>query len=664
MKSIYCAFIAINLTLVSTAVNAEDAAVVAAKFGALPMIEGLSVSPDGNMIAFLTPHLDDGKTLVVVDLAKGARPAPVLTSTRDNGDLYNCGWASNTRLVCSAYYIASNTISLIGFNRLFAVNADGSKVVQVSARTNGDQLGLMQDGGRVVDWTVPNSPGSILMTRQFVPEMETGRLTAQRGEGLGVEAVDTLTLKRRTVEPPKASATHYVSDGKGNVRLMGIAGQSGTGLMTGNFKYMFRTKDSREWRPLSNGTSDNESGGFDPVAVDAKSDVAFGYVNDSEGFGQLVSVSLDGTGKREVLLAKPGIDVDSLLTFGRGNRIVGASYATDKRSFDFFDAELKSLRRALSKALPGSPDIAFLDASADESKVVVLATRDTNPGQTYLYDKANRKLAEILPLRPQLQGVPLAEMKPITFPAADGTMIPAYLTIPAESSGKGLPAIVMPHGGPSSRDEWGFDWLVQFFAARGFAVIQPNYRGSSGYGSNWYQHNGFKSWRRAIGDVNDSGRWMLAQGIAAPGKLAIVGWSYGGYAALQSQVLDPGLFKAAISIAPVTDLDKLREESRGFTNSALVDQFIGTGPHIAEGSPARHAELFKAPVLLFHGDLDQNVGVGESRLMRKRLAEAGKSVEYVEFKGLDHQLVSAAARTRLLADSDAFLRKALGLPAK
>lgn len=232
------------------------------------------------------------------------------------------------------------------------------------------------------------------------------------------------------------------------------------------------------------------------------------------------------------------------------------------------------------------------------------------------------------------------------------------------SDGKNLPAIVLPHGGPGARDEWGFDWLSQFYAARGFAVLQPNFRGSAGYGDAWFQKNGFQSWRTAVGDVNDAGKWLQREGIAAPGKLAIVGWSYGGYAALQSAVLDPDLFKAIVAIAPVTDLDELRDEAKYFTNFKQVDAFIGKGPHVKEGSPARNAERIKAPVLLFHGDKDLNVGVAESRLMASRLKAAGKQVDYVEFDGLDHQLADDAARTRMLHGSDAFLRQALGLPAQ
>ena len=250
---------------------------------------------------------------------------------------------------------------------------------------------------------------------------------------------------------------------------------------------------------------------------------------------------------------------------------------------------------------------------------------------------------------------------PVTYRAADGTQIPAYLTLPPGGAQRGLPAIVMPHGGPSARDEWGFDWLAQYFANRGYAVLQPNFRGSAGYGEAWFQRNGFVSWRTAIGDVNDAGRWLVGEGIAAPARLAIFGWSYGGYAALQSSVLDPELFRAIVAVAPVTDLNLARNEWVGFTNAANVRDFFGSGPHIREGSPLQNAERIRAPVLMFHGDLDRNVGIAQARAMDDRLRAAGRRSELVAFRGLDHQLDDSSARADLLRRSDAFLRQALGI---
>jgi dipeptidyl aminopeptidase/acylaminoacyl peptidase len=248
----------------------------------------------------------------------------------------------------------------------------------------------------------------------------------------------------------------------------------------------------------------------------------------------------------------------------------------------------------------------------------------------------------------------------VTYPAADGTMIPAYLTLPPGSDGKGLPAVVLPHGGPAARDEWGFDWLVQFFTARGYAVLQPNYRGSSGYGEAWYGRNGFKAWDVAISDVNDAGRWLVKEGIAQPDQLAIIGWSYGGYAALQSQVLDPALFKAVVAIAPVVDLGYLAEDARGYTSARLVREYIGDGPHIEAGSPRRHAGKFAAPVALFHGTRDLNVDVRHARAMEKALKAAGKPVIYHEYEDLQHGLEDTTARIDMLTTIGGFLDTNLG----
>ncbi len=303
--------------------------------------------------------------------------------------------------------------------------------------------------------------------------------------------------------------------------------------------------------------------------------------------------------------------------------------------------------------------MSIVDANDDESKILLIASSDVDPGTLYLYDKGTRSLAELLPLRQPLANRQMGAVQPVVYPAGDGTSIPGYLTLPVGGTGRNLKAIVMPHGGPGSRDEWGFDWLAQFFVARGYAVLQPNYRGSAGYGEAWYGRNGFQDWETAIGDVNDAGRWLVTQGIADPEKLAVVGWSYGGYAALQSQVVDPSLYKAVVAIAPVTDLEALREENRNFTSRLTVDEFIGRGPHVSAGSPARHAERFAAPVLLVHGTKDLNVGVGQSKLMRDRLNSAQKQVDYLEFEGLDHQLEHSQARAIMLKRINTFLDGAI-----
>lgn len=636
----------------------------ARKFGAREFIQQISLSPDGAKVAMVQPTTGRGDAVVVADLDTGSTKI-VLTGSGNPDQITSCRWASAARIVCNAYII-EQLDQKVAFTRMVSINADGSDLKLLSSRPSSSALGVAQSGGEIIDWGPDGSNGSVLMTRVFVPEYSTGTHMASAREGLGVEQVDATTLKRKPVEPPRGNAVEYISDGHGTVRIMGSEEVRGDARMnTGRYYYYYRTADSREWKKLSELVSDGGGGasGFNPYAVDRDANLVYGFDN-SDGRTALFSIALDGTLARKLIFAHPQVDVDGLVRIGRQRRVVGVSYATDKRVTEFFDPELQRLRTALGKALPGKPSVTFVDASADEKKLLLYAGGDTDPGTYFLYDKTSRQLAEVMPARPALSKTTLAPMKPVQFPAADGTQIPGYLTLPPGSDGKNLPAIVMPHGGPGSRDEWGFDWLVQFYAARGFAVLQPNFRGSTGYGDAWFQKNGFQSWRTAIGDVNDGGRWLVKQGIAAPDKLAIVGWSYGGYAALQSAALDPDLFKAIVAIAPVTDLEMLRSEAQGFTNYDIVSRFIGRGPHVREGSPAQNASGIRAPVLLFHGDRDLNVGIGESRLMASRLKDAGKKVELVEFKGLDHQLDDSGARAQMLDKSDSFLRAALGLPAK
>jgi dipeptidyl aminopeptidase/acylaminoacyl peptidase len=646
------------LAPVGVAGAVENAAAKA--FGAREAVLQASLSPDGQSIALVRPLAESQATALFVARLDGVdTPKPVLGSSGRADRLRRCDWVSNTRLICAIAMVVNEDARRVHYSRLVAVNADGTKAQELSARSRGTAVGYRQDGGEIVDWLSGDTGGAVLMTRAYTPELSTGTLLANQKQGLGVERVDSNTLARTPLEPARGDAVLYISDQYGAVRIYAQQPKTNAGYATARLNYFYRQAPGGAWLPL--GTSDDDAHtGFRPVAVDRDLNVAYGF-EWVDGRQALSRLSLDGSMKREVLVAHDQVDVDGLIRIGRQNRVVGASFATDRRQTVFFDPALKALAASLSKALPGQPAITFVDASADEKRLLLWAGSDVDPGRYYLYDRTTRQLSEVMADRPDLAGYKLAPVKAITYKAADGTLVPAYLTLPPGGEGKALPAIVLPHGGPEARDEWGFDWLSQYFAQRGFAVLQPNFRGSSGYGQAWFETNGFQSWRTAIGDVNDAGRWLQAQGIAAPGKLAIVGWSYGGYAALQSSALDPDLFKAVVAVAPVTDLETLREEFRDYTNFKLVDAFIGHGGHVREGSPAQNAGAIKAPVLMFHGDLDDNVGVGESRLMLSRLKAVGKTAELVVFPGLDHQLDDSQARARLLDKADAFLREALGL---
>lgn len=659
MRKGYLAMLVVGAMPASIVWAQADNAVL---FGVRESIEDIALSPNGDRLAVIQPAASgQGSAVFVVNLADGV-PKRITGIDGDPERLGWCRWVSNERLLCSIYAVSDIDGVLARVARLVAFNADGSEAKMVSTRASDRALGIDQFGGEVLDW-LPEEDGAILKSRKFIPEKETGTRLANTLDGVGVERIDTTTLKTRSIENPKRDAVEYISDGHGKIRVMGVQPPQGAlGYDSRTIVYRYRTKADDDWKPLSRVNVASEAV-FNPYAVDRDLDLAYGFKT-KDGRRALYSLSLDGLMTETLVFAHPEVDVGGLVRIGRRNRVVGVSYATEKRHMEFFDPELKRLQTSLSKAIPGLPLISFVDSSLDEGKLLLRAGSDVDPGRYYIFDKKTRHLNETLLQRPQLEKVALAPVKPVSYKTADGVMVPGYLTLPPGSDGKKLPTIVMPHGGPGSRDVWGFDWLSQYFAAQGFAVLQPNFRGSAGYGDEWFQRNGYQSWRLAIGDINEGARWLVAQGIADPARLAIFGWSYGGYAALQASVTEPELYKAAIAVAPVTDLETKRSDARNYTNFLAVSDAIGTGPHVREGSPAQNAERIKVPVLMFHGDRDINVSVRHARLMADRLRDAGKQHELVIYPKLDHYLEDSAARTDMLRKSDAFLRTAMGLPAK
>jgi len=652
---------AIPLAAQEAAGSSDDPTNAARQFGFREDVRDISLSPSGTKIAYISSGPGYTEVLNVIDLAGDVISKPIVTNSELIADLDWCEWATENRLVCQVSGMAKSDLKvLLPFDRLFAIDADGNNGTELSMRQSKKATGFAQSGGDVLALDVGAEPGQILMSRQYVPEANGASRTGRGESGIGVDLVDVTTGQRRLRERADDAVSRFVADELGRVRVKVIDLRDNNGRLTGDTDYYYRTPESDAWRSFKRLSIDGEpASDFVPLSVSSSRNVAFGFVSHGT-YTAVAEFALDGSGEGKLLMSRDDVDVDSLIRIGRERRVVGASYATEKREVAYFDPELAKLAKDLGKALPDQPIINTVGSSADENRLLMIASSDTQPGLVYLFDKATRQLDPLLEVRKLLAQRPLGAMRPVTYPAGDGTMIPGYLTLPPGSDGKNLPAIVLPHGGPTARDEWGFDWIVQFLTARGYAVLQPNYRGSSGYGEAWYGSNGFKAWDVAIGDVNDAGRWLVKEGIARPDQLAIAGWSYGGYAALQSQVLDPALYKAVVAIAPVTDLSYIVDDARDYTNYIVVRDFVGDGPHVAAGSPRRQAEKFAVPVALFHGTRDLNVDVRHSRGMAAALKSAGKQVIYREYPDLQHDLGDSTVRAQMLQDIGKFLDETLG----
>ena len=651
--SICAALLLLSASTASAATLEEDAKA----FGTRETVQSMDISPSGKLLLAVVSGPGRISAVKIMD-ATTKEAHPIIMSSGNPESIDWCKFASETQLVCSYSGYTKIESDVAGFSRLVTLGIDGKNVKQLGQPERATDVDIHQFDGDILDW-LPDDAGSVLMQRHYVQQANPSGIgdPVEGKEGLGVDRIQLSNLKVMPVEGAQKDVQSYLTDGRGNVRMMELAQTIGDTL-TGAYRFKYRRSGSNKWEDFSSFNSTSNSGDY-PVAVEASTDSAYVLAN-TGGRDALYRVKLDGSRARTLIAANDKVDIDNVVRLGHGQRVIGYTYVDDRRRTVYFDSEIKNLAAALGGAIPQFPEISFINASADGSKLLMFAYGDSDPGSFYLFDKTTHHLDELAPVRLPLINRQLASVQSISYPAADGVSIPAYLTLPLGSTGKDLPAIVLPHGGPSARDEGSFDWLSQFLATRGYAVIQPNFRGSSGYGEDWLAKNGFQGWRTSMGDITSAAKYLVSKGIADPKRLAIVGWSYGGYAALLSAAEHPALYKAVVAIAPVTDLNLLKSESNDFTDSVLVKSFVGSGPDTIQGSPLRRAAEIKAPVLLFHGDMDGNVNIAHSEKMLAALRGAGDQAELVRFQGLDHQLDDSDARTQMLTKMGSFLEGVLG----
>jgi len=613
---------------------AEDAAA----FGARPAASGVSLSPDGQNLLYLTPGPGPKTHAVISNLASGATRSVVSTDGKPESVSW-CAYSSPRRVVCSIYAI----VDIMGWP------ATMSRKVSMDTAGADAKLLSKPDGRR----SVRSSDGVILDWRQSVD----GKVLMARptSGGLTVDLVDTETLKSTTIERPNPRSAGYMTDHLGNVRVMAVLERDNADVLTGKERYYYRVKGSSEWQDLTGYQKDE----FEPLSIDTQLDQLYA-LKKKDGRFALYRIALDGSRSETFVAADPKFDIGGVITSEDGKKVVGYAFTGEKTEKIYFDPQYKALADSLSKVLPKTPNISIVDSTPDGSKLLIFAGSDQEPGRYYVFDRNAKSLNESMVARPALEHHQLAEMKAVTVKGADGVDVPAYLTLPPGKAARNLPAIVMPHGGPAARDGWGFDWLSQFFAQRGYAVIQPQFRGSTGFGEAWKNDSAVKNWRAAMTDVASSAQWLAAQGIADPKRMAIFGWSYGGYAALRSAGLNPELYKAVIAVAPVTDFDLIKTEAHLSSGSKIIGDLIGSGIEVQRGSPLKNVESISAPVLLVHGTTDVNVPVRHSDKMNDALKSRGKPVEYLRYTGLDHQLPDAAARTQMLIKAAELLERTIG----
>jgi len=611
-------------------------------FAAGPQMSEPHISPDGRRLVYLTT-LEDRLLVAVRDLGT-PRVRPILNAAGGSLAVTRCEFKTNDRLLCHLEGVAraGTPERLYPASRLLAVNADGSArrilfADSFFSRLSAASLAQFQD--RIVDW-LPNDPAHVLIelgTRGSVfPSVY--RLDVYRGD-------------LQLVLPAHPPVMDWTADQTGVVRFgFGFQDQAGV--------YIARNGPDSPWRTLEEFRRFDRAR-FDPLTFGAQPNQLLVFAP-HEGRIAVWQLDLDApsTSGMQLLYSRPDVDIGGILQWPTDRHVTGFVYETDRPHTHYTDPHAAAIDEQLERALPGAFHV-VVDATRDGSKLVTVSFSDVMPPRYHLLDVASGSLTELGRQGAALGNAALAPTRAVTVPGEGGIAIPGYLTLPLGSDpARKLPAVVLPHGGPYARDHWGYDPLVQVLANRGYAVLQLNFRGSTGYGEDW-REAGHQAWGTIMHeDITAGAHWLIDSGIADPARLAIVGWSYGGYAALIGVEKEPQLYRCAVSIAGVSDLSQMvHDDERFYGGKDSAGDAMGTDPAALRAqSPLEHAESIRVPVLLVHGDEDYTVLVEHSKAMDQALARHGVPHELVLIRHGDHSLLRPEMRLILYRKVTEFLR--------
>ncbi len=617
-----------------------------ATFFQAPAMTSLTFSPNGKFIACLVPH-ERRMNLLVIDLEKGTRN--LLTNFKDRQATQPM-WANDDRILFRVDDEGRESFAL------YAVNRDGKDpVVLASGYSLAESTQEINIRFRSVLGRIKGDTKNILVLANLTHR----------------DWSDVATLNLRTGEMTKlieapGNVLYYLRDMNGDVRLAVVEqGQ--------RRQVLLRDPKARTWTKL--GEHHMDEPGWTPIAFDGDNRTVF--ILSDVGRRTKAVYRYDVVERRQLDLvfgddtydafdanavAASSFTPSTIFDPAKG-RIVGLSYAADRTRFHWLDDEMRALEQKLLASLPDTVHRPR-QFSEDGSRIIFLSSNDRDPGVYYLYDRKRQKLSELAVIKPAIDPEKMAAVKPVQFAARDGLPLHAYLTLPKGRAPKNLPLIVHPHGGPYGiRDEWGYNDEVQFYANRGFAVLQVNYRGSGGYGFA-HERAGFKRQGREMqDDLSDGVKWAIAEGIADPGRVVISGASYGGYATMAGLAFTPELYCAGINYVGVTDYELRIPREAPPDRMYWWHTRIGNldtaedRRRIREISPVHYADRIVAPVLMAYGKNDPRVHIDHGYDMERALKRAGKTYEMIIEEAEGHGFRMEEKRLAFFTAVDAFLKK-------
>jgi dipeptidyl aminopeptidase/acylaminoacyl peptidase len=584
-----------------------------------------SLSPNGEYLAFMQPW----ETRLNVFVEKIGSGQPVRVTSAKERDIAGFAWKGDNRIV----YV-QDTGGDENY-RLYAVGIDGSNPKDLTP--------FEKVRAQIIDQLERNDSEILVGLNKRQPRI------------FDVYRINVNTGEMQMIAENPGNYTGWFTDWDGKLRIA-------TTTDGVNSTLLFRNSEADKFEPVVT-TSFKET--FVPLLFTPDNKQI--YVSTNIGRDKAAIVKYDVATKKEVekIFEHPEVDVNNLLSSRKRRVITGVSYVTDKPGFYFIDKQRGDLQKDIGRRLPGY-EVRLAGCNREEDKCLVRTFSDRSRGAYYFYDLKSKDFRKLADVSPWLNEQDLVQMKPIKYQSRDGLTINGYLTLPKGMPARNLPVVVNPHGGPWYRDTWGYNPEVQFLANRGYAVLQMNFRGSTGYGRHFWEAS-FKQWGKAMqDDITDGVQWLIKQGIADPKRIGIYGGSYGGYATLAGLVYTPDLYAVGIDYVGVSNLFTFIKAFPPYWKPYLemVYEMVGHPEKekdlLTSASPVFHSDKIKVPLLIAQGANDPRVNKAESDQMVEALKKRGIEVPYIVKANEGHGFSNQENRFDFYRAMEEFLGKHLG----
>ena len=583
------------------------------------------ISPDGRYLSWLAPY--ERRLNVFVRPIGGATATRVTSETaRDIGGYF---WKGE-RIVFVKDFGGDENFHVV------SVSLDGTQVdLTPGDKVKADVVDMLED-----------DDGHLIVSHN------------RRDESVfDVFRIDIATGAATMLAQNPGNVTTWHTDHDGKLRAAGTSDGVNTSLL-------YREREDQDFTPILT-TSFKEA--VQPLFFTFDNRKL--YVASNRGRDKAAIFEFDPAAAREgaLLVESAEADIEALFHSRKRKVLTSARWVTSKVQRKFFDAHTEAMYRDIEARLPGY-DVTLTSSNKDEDKFVVAAMSDRTPGKRYLYDSNARTLELLADIAPWLPEAQLSSMEPIVFEARDGLAIHGYLTLPQGRDPRNLPVVVNVHGGPWARDVWGFNPEVQFLANRGYAVLQVNFRGSTGYGRKFWEAS-FREWGRKMqDDLTDGVQWLIAQGVADPSRIAIYGGSYGGYATLAGLAFTPDLYACGVDYVGVSNLLTFMKSIPPYWKPflAMLQEMVGDMEKdeamLRAASPVFSADRIKSPLLIAQGAKDPRVVKSESDQMVDAMRKRGVEVEYLVKDNEGHGFRNEENRFEFYEAMERFLARHIGEP--